>query len=190
MSQGPPRLENQLVETFHQQRSRLYGFLTRSLGAGEAIEDLLQEVFLRSWDHREDLEGGGRDGVRKYLWRVARNLVIDEIRTRVRQRSRGEEAQDLEQLGALPDRHNPGPAKRVQHEDCLRVVRETVGQLSNQRARQCLELWMRGSNLADIAGELGLQIGQVRGLLQRGKAEVLLRAGDRLRFRPATGAAS
>ncbi len=84
-------------------------------------------------------------------------------------------------MEVIADRSNPGPARQVEHEDCLRVLRDTVGRLSNQRARRSLELWLEGRDLPGIAGELGLAIDQVRGLLQRGKAEVIMRAMDLLR---------
>ena len=136
---------------------------------------------MRVWDHRQELtaelQSGDRDAVRRYLWRVGRNLAIDEIRARARRRRNidGPHAIDAE------PRANERPDRQVEHADALQAVRETVARLPNSRTRRCVQLWIDGMNSADIAKSMGLGLGQVRGLLQRGKAEVVLRATDRLR---------
>lgn len=182
-----PRVEGNLVEVFRDQRPGLWGYLYR--GAGSAAEDLLQETFLRTWDHRDDLGHPSneeeREGIRRYLWRVARNLVIDEIRMR---RRHGEQtaAGGPEDPATDP---SPGPAESLEMADALRVLRETVGTLPNKRVRRCLLLWMEGRDLDVIAKDVALGIGQVRGLLQRGRSEVVRRASDRIRPGPAAPAA-
>ena len=190
MASGPPSSETTLLRVFREQRPRLWGFLVRGLGSPESAEDLLQETFLRAWDHRAELgsvtERGDRDAARRYIWRAARNLMIDEIRTKARQRRRGEGLHVVQEQEALPELANADPEEPVEHNDCLRAVRETVARLRNRRARRCLQLWMEGRSLSEIGERLRLEVGQVRGLLQRGKAEVILRATDRLRTRPAS----
>ena len=54
-------------------------FATRALGDDEAAQDVAQETFIRLWRARADLTG---DRFRAYLYRVARNLVTDEVRRR------------------------------------------------------------------------------------------------------------
>ena len=176
MGAVPTGVEAELAAVFRDQRSRLWGYLMRGLGQAETAEDMLQETFLRAWDHRESLRGsGGVEATRRFLWRIARNLMIDEIRVRTRRRGRERE------IGDPPA--NPGAAGEIEHADCLRVVREAAKTLPNPRARQCMQLWLEGRTLTEISTELGLALGQVRGLLQRGKAEVVQRAGDRLTSR-------
>ena len=171
-----PSARLRMVGVFREQRPRLWGFLVRNLEDRATAEDLMQEAFLRVWDHRAEIasasEADEREAARRYLWRVTRNLVIDEIRSRVRRRDREEEP---------PPGSASRPDREVEHADCLRAVRETAARLPNRRVRECMELWMSGESLADIAEKSGLGLGQVRGLLQRGKAEVVLRATTRLR---------
>lgn len=177
-------IEDLLVAVFREQRPRLWGFLLRGAGSEHAAEDLLQEAFLRLWDHREriatEVNPGDREGMRRYLWRAARNLMIDEIRFRQRRKAvepAGFHASvDPPESAVAPDHHVV-----VEHEDCLRVVRETVGRLKNTRARRCLQGWLEGREMTRIAEDAGLSVGQVRGLLQRARSEVILRAGNRLR---------
>lgn len=168
-----------LAEVFREQRPGLWGFLAR--GAGGSAEDLLQETFLRVWDHRESLRGdteqAEREGARRYLWRVARNLMIDEIRMRQR---RGEIGTGMEPDGIA----SPSHEAEVVFADAVRAMRETVGTLPNRRARRCLQLWLDGLDVVSISRHLSLSIDQVRGLLQRGRSEVIRRASKRLRIRP------
>ncbi len=175
-------IDDVLVEVFRDQRARLLTFFLRVSSGG--AEDLLQETFLRAWDHRASLAGGSDlasgDAARRYLWRIARNLAIDEIRLR---RRRGDPAPagegSVESVAAAPD-----CAERVELMDCVRVVRETAERLPNARVRRCLLLWLDGLDVAAIAREASMSIDQARGLLQRGKAEVVRRASDRFRVPP------
>lgn len=164
------------MAVIQEQRARLLSFLAHGTGGPSTAEDLLQEALLRTWDHRASLDTDA-EGARRYLWRVARNLLIDEIRWRRRRRAR--EERDPELIGAAPD--VSGGEQVVEREECLRVLRETVDGLANQRVRRCVELWIAGCDLPVIAAQLGLASGQVRGLLQRGRSEIVRRAAARLR---------
>jgi RNA polymerase sigma-70 factor (ECF subfamily) len=174
---GGPDGETLLLRVFRAQSPRLWGFLLRNLADPETAEDLMQEAFVRVWDHRQELTAelaaGDRDAVRRYLWRVARNLAIDEIRTRARRRQHRDRPHSIGK--------EQRPDFEVEHADALQAVRETVERLPSRRTRRCLQLWMEGKGLTEIAESMGLGLGQVRGLLQRGKAEIVLRATDRLR---------
>ena len=125
---------------------------------------------MRAWDRRRALDGNEsaseeelRTRARRYLWRIARHLVIDHLRWRRRHRAAGTE---LEATG-------PDPAQRLERADCIHGVRETVARLANPRVRRCVALWLEEREPDDIARLLGLGAGQVRGLLQRGWAEVV-----------------
>ena len=180
MSAVESRTGDCLVEIFREQRAALWGFFSGKL-AREAAEDLLQETFLKTWDHRESLTCSSgveeKEAARKYLWRVARNLVIDEIRLKVR---RGDPLPLEDHMSPAM----PGPSDEVEMADALRAVRESVNALTNERARRCLQLWLEGLELNAIGKELSMGLHQVRGLLQRGRCEVILRAGNRLRAHP------
>jgi RNA polymerase sigma-70 factor (ECF subfamily) len=170
-----PSIEDLLVGVYNDQKSRLWGYFIRGAENEQIAEDLLQEIFLRLWDHRgrlaTELPPGDRESMRRYMWRTARNLMIDEIRAMQKERA---VSPSMDSVSA--DHH-----AAVEREDCLRVVRESVGRLKSKRARRCMRLWLDGKELTQIAEEGRLGIGQVRGLIQRARAEVILRAGNLLR---------
>ncbi|HEX6240750.1 MAG TPA: RNA polymerase sigma factor [Polyangiales bacterium] len=70
----------------------LFTFLVRMNGDRARAEDLLQEAFLRMIEHAETFEGSAR--LKTWLYRIARNLCIDEMR---RQRHRRHASLDAEQ---------------------------------------------------------------------------------------------
>ena len=178
-------IEPMLLDVFREQRGRIWGFLMRGTAAEDTAEDLLQETFARVWDRRRaleaDLGAGDREGMRKYLWRVARNLMVDEIRLRQRrQRIIREDAPDGKvQVEEAAD-SRPGVTEEMEWQEGLQVVREMVGRVKNRQGRRCLELWLEGLSPEAIAERLSLESGRVRGLLQRTRSEVILRASNRL----------
>jgi len=175
------RGDEALLAVFEGERGRLRGFFIRGTRAETLADDLVQETLLRAWGHRDAFvglsgaEAGIDQGPRQYLWRVARNLLIDHLRWRRRQRARAAEGEEPA-AAAVPEME-----EAVEREACHRILHETVETLGSVRVRRCLTLWLEGRDHSAIARQLDLGAGQVRGLLQRGRAELVRRAGPRLR---------
>ena len=68
-----------IEELWHEHRSELLGFLRQRVGDAELAEDLLQGVFVKA---QAGLPGLQVERPRAWLFRVARNSVIDHYRTR------------------------------------------------------------------------------------------------------------
>ena len=69
------QFENQL----ERYKNRVYGFAFHYLGNREEAEDVTQEVFIRLWKHRDNID---EDQPLGWLLRVARNASVDAIRRR------------------------------------------------------------------------------------------------------------
>ena len=63
----------------HRYQNRVYGFAYHYLGNREEAEDVTQEVFIRLWKHRENIDEEQPLG---WLLRVTRNASVDAIRRR------------------------------------------------------------------------------------------------------------
>jgi RNA polymerase sigma-70 factor, ECF subfamily len=71
-----------LTRQLHDSHARpLLSYIYRIMGEAQSSEDIIQETLLRAWLHREHLI---RDdaAIRAWLFRVAHNLAIDELRRR------------------------------------------------------------------------------------------------------------
>ena len=68
-----------------------------------------------------------------------------------------------------------GPEEEVELADSLRVIREAVDHLENDRVRRCVQCSGWGAPTFKGSRQRGLSAGQVRGLLQRGRSEIIRR---------------
>lgn len=84
-------MKDTLETAYRHERERILGWMKPRVGA-EAAEDILHDVIVRSLINLDSLEGV-RD-ITAWLWRSARNAVIDAWRARAR-RGRTDELDDL-----------------------------------------------------------------------------------------------
>ncbi|WP_329529476.1 sigma-70 family RNA polymerase sigma factor [Streptomyces sp. NBC_01462] len=75
--------ERALRDLYLEHGPALYSYVLRMLGGDTyRAEDILQETLLRCWNKQNVADGEGM-AVRPWMFRVARNLVIDAHRTRM-----------------------------------------------------------------------------------------------------------
>ncbi len=114
-------------------------------------EDVVQETLLRAWRHFSVLDES-QGSVRAWLFTVARNIVIDQWRSR---RSRVELA-----VAEVPE-----PNVTVDHTDRLLqswVVAEAISQLSPDHRAVLLECYYRDASVAEAAEHLGVPEGTIK----------------------------
>ena len=76
--------DNRLVaDWFHHYSDSIYTFLVYRMGSAD-VEDLVQEVFIRALNSLESFEG--RANPKTWLYSIARNLALDELRKKKRSR--------------------------------------------------------------------------------------------------------
>lgn len=114
-------------------------------------EDVVQETLLRAWRHRTILEAEP-PAVRAWLHTVARNLVIDDWRSR---RAHPEvPVAEVPEAGGEPDRSD---------ELLLSwVVADALTRLSREHRDVLLECYYRGRPVAEAARLLGVPEGTVK----------------------------
>jgi RNA polymerase sigma-70 factor (ECF subfamily) len=114
-------------------------------------QDVCQETLLRAWQH-PDVLSKPPGSVRKWLFTVARNIVIDEWRSRrVRQET------------ITPD--PPDRAPEQEEVDRLLqswVVVEAVARLSTEHRQVLYECYYQGRSVAETARRLGVPEGTVK----------------------------
>ena len=112
-------------------------------------EDVVQETMLRAWRHREVLESPPPQ-LRSWLFTVARNIVIDEWRSR--------RAHPETPVAELPE-----DATDTTDELLLSwVVSEALSRLSADHRAVLLECYYRRRSVAEAAVRLGVPEGTVK----------------------------
>ena len=65
---------------FYRYYEPLYRFVARRLPAGEAAQDVVQDIFARLWQNRTGINPD--QPLKAYLFRIANNILIDQYRKR------------------------------------------------------------------------------------------------------------
>jgi RNA polymerase sigma-70 factor (ECF subfamily) len=133
----------------------LWAFCLHLTGNDRAhAEDVAQETLLRAWRHASVLEES-KGSVRSWLFTVARNIVIDEWRSKkVRREIPTDDVTDLADRSRTED----GTDELL----LSWVVAEALTQLSEEHRSVLLECYYRGRSVADASRRLGIPEGTVK----------------------------
>jgi RNA polymerase sigma-70 factor (ECF subfamily) len=147
------RDDEALMQQLHEEHAAaLWRFCLRLVDNDRGrAEDVVQETLLRAWRHPRVL-GSTPAGVRTWLFTVARNIVIDEWRSR-RDRT-------VTPVAEVPD-------DRVQEDGSDQlllswVVADALTRLSADHRAVLLECYYRGRPVAEAARLLGVPEGTVK----------------------------
>jgi RNA polymerase sigma-70 factor (ECF subfamily) len=143
----------ELMQRLHDEHATaLWGYSMRLTGNDRArAEDVVQETLLRAWRHISVLEDS-QGSARAWLFTVARNIVIDEWRTK---RSHLEFAvAEVPEIASQNDRTD----QLLQSW----MVADAVTTLSADHRAVLLECYYRGVSVAEAAKRLGVPEGTVK----------------------------
>ena len=142
-----------LMRDLHDEHAvALWGYCLRLTNGDRAqAQDVVQETLLRAWRHPKVLDQA--DGsARSWLFTVARNLVIDEWRTRRAQ---------LEVTTAEPPESKPVSDATDQLLQSW-VVADALSRLSKDHRLVLVECYYRGRSVAETARQLAIPEGTVK----------------------------
>lgn len=148
------RSEQGIRSAYAAHGAQLYRFALRKLGDEGRARDVVQEVFLRAWRSADkfDPEIGS---LRVWLFAIARNAVIDDVRRAGSQPARLFESGALAALGpGLPE-----------HEDAVMttwLVEEALRRISTEHRTALVETYLRSRPYAEVAAEHGVPVGTLR----------------------------
>jgi RNA polymerase sigma-70 factor, ECF subfamily len=141
-------------ELYSHHARALRGYVAQFCPDGASADDIVQETFIRAWRHLPQLSADDRP-VRPWLFRVARNLLIDANRAArarpmiVQEQAAGEVGTDSG-LDEILDRQ---------------LVSAALQQLSPAHQSVLVETFYRGGTVAMVARELGIPHGTARSRL-------------------------
>jgi RNA polymerase sigma-70 factor (ECF subfamily) len=165
LQQGNEGAFEQLYHTYHR---TLYGFLYNMIGSGSDVEDIIQEIFIRIWERRNDVNSNLSFG--GLLFTVGKNLALNLLRNDCcRQRVREELKQIID--GSIND-----VEQIVQFNELDRMVQDVLEDLPFRQKQIYTLNRIKGLSRQEIAELLNISIVTVD--MHLGKALQLLR--DRL----------
>jgi RNA polymerase sigma factor (sigma-70 family) len=143
-------------------RTRLFAYARQMLGGSRAdAEDVLQDVFVRAYGA---LRANDRDvSLRAWLYRIAHNRCIDELRRPAAAIGAPSEVLELVQAPASD------PMDAIEQRESLRRLVADVQRLPEQQRSALLMREISGMAYQDLAGALGVTVPAVKSLLVRAR---------------------
>lgn len=170
-----------LAALYERYRSRLFGFLVRSVRDRARAEDLYQEVWMKVIGAIESFET--RKGTfRAWLFRIAANAAVDERRRAgVRQGPELDAPLPSEEGRAvdLIPSADPGPERWSLIEDQARALDGALAQLGDEQRSAVLLRHQQGLTYAELARALAVPEGTAKSLVHRGLAALRRTLGER-----------
>ena len=172
-------------EAFHElyaaHHASLYRYALGETGREDDAREVVQETFVRAWGSLGSFRG--ESSLLHWLFRIARNLIIDRARARKR---RGETSLDapLDDDGAtLGDRiasRQAGPEAAAERNEEMALFRQAIAGLTEDHRSVFLLREWEGLPYEGIAERLGVNIGTVRSRLARAREAILTAMGGRI----------
>ncbi len=162
--------EAEFRRLYEAHRAAVHAYFTGRTGDPQSAADLMQDVFLRLWQHLEKLTDMPDDRQRAWIFTVARNLSVD---ARWHQHTQAGTEQALAHEPARPPR-SAGAA--VIAAERVAVVGEAIRRLPEPQRITLTMAAAGGMTSAELAAALGVPAGTVRyrlSLARRAVAEAL-----------------
>lgn len=144
-------------------KDKLFRLAYRMTGSALEAEDLVQEVFLKVWNGRSELESV--HNVEAWCMRIAKNLAIDRLRSK-HWTTRTDEEPVLAQADSAT------PYQIAEQADTFAHIRQIMNQLP-EKHRQVMELRdIEGLSYEEICEVLSMTLPQVKTNLFRARQAV------------------
>jgi RNA polymerase sigma-70 factor (ECF subfamily) len=131
----------------------LRGYVEQFCPDRASADDIVQETFIRAWRHLPQLSADDRP-VRPWLFRVARNLLIDA--------NRAARARPTTVQGPAGEAGTDAGLEEILDRE---LVSAALQQLSPAHRTVLVETFYRGGTMATVARELGIPHGTARSRL-------------------------
>ena len=171
--------EAEFRRLYEAHRAAVHAYFTGRTGDPQSAADLMQDVFLRVWQHLEKLTDMPDDRQRAWIFTVARNLSVDAHR---HQHTRAGAERALAYEPARPAQPaSTAASSAVIAAERVAVVGEAIRRLPEPQRVTLTMAAAGGMTSAELAAVLGVPAGTVRyrlSLARRAVAEALDRYDD------------
>ena len=160
-----------LVDRYHRQ---VYGIVYRMCGSGEA-DDLTQDIFLRALQALRGFKYQGQASFRTWLYRIAVNACINELRKR--RRRRDVDGPSLDEVletdsgpmtRAVPD-DSAMPHDVVERRELQEAVHSVLATLSPKHRAVLALVDLQGMDYEEAARTIGCPLGTLKSRVARAR---------------------
>lgn len=152
-------------ELYDHYAPKIYRYVYFRVSTVPQAEDLTAEVFLKTWEfiQRQSSDAAPIANFRAFIYRLARNVVIDFYRDRARR----EHTMNDEQLTEVAEPEERGLMAVAVRSSDMRHIERALGKLKDEYREVVILRYIEGLATADIARVLDKTKGAVRVTLHR-----------------------
>ena len=149
----------------------VYNFILRTLRDETEAEDLAQATFVQVWKSAKRYHVSARFST--WLFTIARNLCLNEIRRRSRQPADSLDgfahSEDEHSAPQIEDRSAPNPPGQLLHGELESKLAEALGDLPENQRTAILLCQREELSYEEIAAVLGCSLSATKSLIFRGR---------------------
>ncbi|HEY52217.1 MAG TPA: sigma-70 family RNA polymerase sigma factor [Caldilineae bacterium] len=164
LEQARKRDPTALAQIYDTYATKIYAYIYRHVGDAHRAEDLTSAVFLKMLEAL-DKNKFARDALQSWLYRIAHNIIVDDVRKRQRRPTSA-----LHDGLALPPESTPDymVTQRLQSEELL----QAINQLTEDQRTVIILRFGEGLTAPQVANILDKTEEAVRALQRRGLANL------------------
>jgi len=153
--------ESALREAYRLYAPAVHGLAVRVLANQALAEEVVQDVFVRLWEHPQQFDVK-RGAIRSFLLSMTHSRAVERVRSEASQQRRTSE------LGRQPERTGDDPAQLLETEEAERAVRSALADLPEVQRRPIEMAYFDGLSYREVARELNEAEGTVKYRIRMG----------------------
>ncbi len=146
-------------------KDKLFRFAFKILGDQEEAQDVVQEVFIKVWNKREDMER--LDNMEAWCMRVTRNLALDRVKS-----SKRKLTDSLDQSFEMSMGEKETPYQTTELSDTMNKIGRYIASLPEKQKHIIQLRDVEGYSYKEICDILEIDINQVKVNLFRARKSV------------------
>jgi RNA polymerase sigma-70 factor (ECF subfamily) len=157
---------NDFEKQVHQYQDRIYGFACYFLKDQTVAQDITQDVFIKFWEHYDDID---RDRALGWLLKVTRNACIDQIRKRkTRRKSVTVDSENLNRA----ESQGPSPLAETQASDFDEHLNAALDNIDEPYRSVVVLREVQDLKYKEIAEALDMPLNTVKVYIHRGRKKL------------------